>query len=89
MIDKTSYFIFSCRRHAAAGHLRVAVYKTPDLSLHSAGRGIKTLAVKRHDSDFVIGNALTVRHLDQSERLNTHSPRLHIAQRHRLRGFLL
>ena len=88
MINGPSKSYLSCRRHAAAGHLRAAARKTPDLSLHSIGKGIKRLSGEHHDSGFVIDNALTVRHLDLSGRLNTHSPRLHIAHRHRLRGFL-
>jgi len=88
MIKATAYFIFSCRHHAAIGQLCAATCETPDLPLHSIGKGIKRLSDEHRDSGSVIDNALAVRHLDQSERLNTHSPRLHIAHRHRLRGFL-
>jgi len=89
MINRTFSFDISCRRHTAAGQLRATAPKTPDLPLHSIGKGIKIRAGERNDSAFVTHNALTVRHLDPSERLNTHSSRLLIANRHRLRGFLL
>jgi len=89
MINRTSYLNFSCRCHAVVGHLRAAACEAPKLPLRSIGKGIKRLSGEHHDSGFLIDNARTMRHLGRLERLNTHSPRLHIANRHRLRGFLL
>ena len=88
MINGASAFIFSCRHHAVGGQLRAGVPETLDLPIHLIDRRVKILSGEHSGSGFVTDNALTVRHLDPDGRLNTHSPRLHIAQRHRLRGFL-
>jgi len=88
MINRASYLIFSCRLNTAVGQLCVAAWKTPNLSLHSIGKGNKRPSTEHHYSGFVIDNALTRRHLDQTAQSNPHRPRNHIANRHRLRGFL-
>ena len=89
MINRTSGFnCFSCRHHAAAGHLRAATCETLDFPLHSIDKGVKIPNGACHDSGFITDNAFTTRHLNPSGRLKAHSPRLLIAKRHRLRGFL-
>jgi hypothetical protein len=88
MINGTSGYDSSCRRYAAAGHLRAATCETLVFPLHSIDNSMKILSGECNDNSFATHNALTMRHPNQSGRLNPHSPCLLIANRLQLRGFL-